>query len=287
MSIPSNIAKRRRLRLLARRKINYKKKMRLPGQYYHALKHLAGTAEFAALVAKRGSVREAIFASEWYAEASHHQNFNASQCEIWIRRMSKSWQNQQTKRIKAEWSAVKIRCPKPEKIKPRTKKKSLPDKSRFLQALLKDDGFYAVSSRSLSSFVLRQYLLNLRDSADDFGQWHGLSQLIQAKKKVRIITKIFIGRITNGRFNLCRGRFDWPTEFTGVVIEVRFEAEGLKSRWKIKLVTDDCRLVRGWDRHFLLRMDRLDQLGSRVAEQLKKCGKTHLLQKLGLTRRAA
>ena len=286
MSIPSNIAKRRRIRLWAKRKrANFKKKTRLPGQYYHALKHLAGTVEFAGLVAERGSVREAVFASEWYAEARRHQNFNASQCEIWICRVAKSWQNQQAKRIKTEWSAAKVRCPKT-KVKPRAKK-NLPDKSRFLQALLKDDGFYAVSSRSLSSFVLRQYLLNLRDSADDFGQWHGLSQLIQAKKKVRIITKIFIGRITNGRFNLCRGRFDWPTEFTGVVIEVRFEAEGFKSRWRVKLVTDDCRLVRGWDRHFLLRMDRLDKLGSSVAEQLKKCGKTHLLQKLGLTRRAA
>lgn len=289
MSIASKIHKQR---LLRRGRMNKKRRHRLPRRYYHNLKIFVGTAEFASLVANYGSVEAALLSSVWYEDVSRHPNFQASrQCEIWVRRMTKSWRAQQVKRAKRELLAAKT----PSSFRQLTAKsgpqmkKERPRKEKLhpLQALRQNDEVYVVCSESLSPAIAHQHLLMRYDAASG-REREDLARRIQATQAL-IRAKVFVGKIRNNRFAGQAGRFDWQTDFRGAIFEVQFQADGFKSAWKARTAsTGNCNTVKGWHRHYIHRRSRMPaRFSSLVWTKLKESGKTHLIRDLGLARLAA
>ncbi|MDD5489229.1 MAG: hypothetical protein PHP25_00920 [Candidatus Moranbacteria bacterium] len=262
----------------------------MPKQYYFDLKAFAGTAEFASLVIEHGNVRAAVLASDWYAEVSRHPNFQGSrQCEVWIRRMVKSWRTQQMKRSRLEWLAAnpRVASPRPKPKNEPSKKSLLKEKPRALQTLSRNCEVYVVCTNSLSPAIAHQRLLMQYDAASELAR-EKLARRIQAVKTL-IRAKVFVGRIMNNKFAESPGRFEWNTDFKGAIFEVQFEADGFKSAWKARMISSGiCNTVKGWRRHFIHRKSKMPvRFNGLIAAKLKESGKSHLIRDLGFARKAA
>lgn len=271
----------------ARNRRNTKRKPRLPITFFHQLKELVGTEGFILLVQEQGNVNLAIKASTWYLEVSQHELFGKSKsCHIWMRRISKRWLSQQRKRLQTETAKTRVKRPKIKPVKKETcqekRRRAVNAKLGHLQTLLRDSQTYIVASKNLGPALAQQKLLRSYDVASHEKRAE-LAEKIKAID-VTIRASVFIGSVTEHRYSLGTKRFDWSTNFEGVILQVEFTAKGFKSTWKATLEnTGTCNTVKGWESHHIHRRTKMPvRFNNLVITRIKE-SKPHLLRDLELT----